>query len=180
MNMTDHTPTDARPEALDGPLSRRAALAAGGVATASAALLAAGCSTYTPSGSNSTAAPSEAPAGSAAPAADGAPNAAAGAAPAQASGIALGPASSVPVGGGRVFANQKVVVTQPTAGQFKAFSAVCTHKGCTVNKVSDGTIDCPCHDSKFSISDGSVQDGPAKKPLPAKNVSSAGGTLRLT
>jgi Rieske Fe-S protein len=86
----------------------------------------------------------------------------------------------VPVGGGKVFPAQKVVVTQPTAGKFKAFSSVCTHKGCAVNEVSDGTINCPCHDSKFSISDGSVQDGPADKALPAKKVNSVGGTLRLT
>jgi Rieske Fe-S protein len=176
-DVSEHTTADALPDAPDGPLSRRTALAVGGVATASAALLAAGCSTYTPS-ENKSAAPSgsqPAPA-----AAEGAPNDAAPAAAAQGGGTPLGAASSVPVGGGRVFTAQKVVVTQPTAGHFKAFSAVCTHKGCTVNKVSGGTIDCPCHGSKFSITDGSVQDGPADEPLPAKNVNAAGGTLRLT
>jgi Rieske Fe-S protein len=177
-HVSDHTPADALPDAPNGPLSRRSALAVGGVATASAALLAAGCSTYTPS-DNKSAAPSDSQPAPAAPAAEGAPNDAAPAA-APGGGTPLGPASSVPVGGGRVFAAQKVVVTQPTAGQYKAFSAVCTHKGCTVNKVADGTIDCPCHDSKFSITDGSVQDGPAKRALPAKNVNAAGGTLRLT
>jgi Rieske Fe-S protein len=160
-DVTDHKPTDALPA---GPLSRRSALAVGGVATASAAMLAAGCSTYTSSGSGGS--------GASAPA-----SAAQG--PEPVAGGALGAASSVPVGGGVVFADQKVVVTQPTAGQFKAFSAVCTHKGCTVNKVADGTIDCPCHGSKFKIADGSVAHGPASQPLPAKKVSAEGGTLRL-
>ncbi|MBO0873452.1 MAG: Rieske (2Fe-2S) protein [Pseudonocardia sp.] len=180
-DVSDNTPADAPAAVTDGPLSRRSALAAGGVATASAALLAAGCFPYTPPADKS--APSDAAPGSAAPApaAEGAPNAGSGAAaaPAQVGGTPLGPVGSVPVGGGKVFGAQKVVVTQPTAGQFKAFSSVCTHKGCAVNEVADGTINCPCHDSKFSITDGSVKDGPAKKALPARTVNAAGGTLRL-
>ena len=53
--------------------------------------------------------------------------------------------ADIPVGGGKVFDALKVVVTQPTAGDYKAFSAVCTHQGCTVNGVSNGVITCPCH-----------------------------------
>lgn len=77
-------------------------------------------------------------------------------------------AADVPVGGGTVITDKKVVVTQPKAGEFKAFSAVCTHQGCLVNSVSDGTINCPCHGSKFRITDASVAHGPAKKPLPPR------------
>ncbi|MFD0393007.1 Rieske (2Fe-2S) protein [Streptomyces nogalater] len=65
-------------------------------------------------------------------------------------------AGDIPVGGGKVFADRKIVVTQPEKGRFKAFSAVCTHQGCTVSQVSDGTILCPCHTSRFHIADGSV------------------------
>lgn len=82
--------------------------------------------------------------------------------------------ATIPVGGGKVFADQKVVVTQPTEGEFKAFTAVCTHKGCTVANVSDGTINCGCHGSKFDIATGEVKNGPATKPLPTKTVSVTG------
>jgi Rieske Fe-S protein len=92
----------------------------------------------------------------------------------------LGAASAVPVGGGKIFADQSVVVTQPSAGTFKAFSAICTHQGCTVSSVSGGTINCPCHGSKFKIADGSVAGGPAKRPLPGKQVNESGGQLSVS
>ena len=80
-------------------------------------------------------------------------------------GQALTTTSKVPVGGGGVLTDQKIVVTQPKAGTFAAFTAVCTHLGCLVDSVSGGTINCPCHGSKFSIKDGSVVNGPAPSPL---------------
>jgi Rieske Fe-S protein len=94
-------------------------------------------------------------------------------------GQALAKTTDIPVGGGKVFDAQKVVVTQPTAGQFKAFSAVCTHMGCSVSGVSDGVIVCPCHGSKFHVADGSVANGPATSPLPAKQVTVSGGEITL-
>ena len=74
--------------------------------------------------------------------------------------------ADVPVGSGVILADAKVVVTQPTAGQFKAFSSTCTHMSCQVTSVSGGRIACPCHGSSYSIADGSVQGGPAPRPLP--------------
>jgi Rieske Fe-S protein len=73
--------------------------------------------------------------------------------------------SAISVGGGQVFADQEVVVTQPTAGEFKCFTAICTHQGCLVAGVSDGTINCDCHGSKYSIESGDVEEGPATFPL---------------
>lgn len=79
--------------------------------------------------------------------------------------------ATIPVGGGRVFGDAKVVVTQPTEGQFKAFSAVCTHQGCVVAEVSGGTINCSCHGSRFDLATGEVRKGPATRPLQEKSVS---------
>ncbi|MFG3438553.1 Rieske (2Fe-2S) protein [Nonomuraea sp. NPDC047897] len=109
-------------------------------------------------------------------ASSGAPSAAESSAPA---GGALARTADIPVGGGAVFKEQKVVVTQPTAGEFKAFSAVCTHKGCAVAGVEGGLIDCPCHGSKFKIEDGSVTAGPADKPLPEVRISVEGDQITL-
>ncbi|MEU5220688.1 Rieske (2Fe-2S) protein [Streptomyces sp. NPDC020807] len=72
----------------------------------------------------------------------------------------------IPVGGGKVLADKGVVITQPRAGEFKAYSSKCTHAGCAVSAVKDGVIICPCHQSHFDASDGSVKSGPATAPLP--------------
>ena len=111
---------------------------------------------------------------------------AAASAPASASSAAGGSAagaltatSAIPVGGGKIFAAQTTVVTQPSAGQFKVFSAVCTHMGCIVSQIADGRIDCPCHGSEYSITDGAVLAGPAPKPLPAKPFKVTGDSIFL-
>jgi len=94
-------------------------------------------------------------------------------------GTVLGSASEIPVGGGAIYTAAKVVVTQPATGQYKAFSAVCTHVGCIVNKVADGTIGCPCHGSEFRITNGAVVTGPAMAPLAAKQVKIVDGHVIL-
>jgi len=96
-----------------------------------------------------------------------------------AGGQELAKTSDIPVGGGKIFKKEKVVVTQPKKDEFKAFSAVCTHQGCTVGTVSDGTINCPCHGSKYHVADGSVAHGPAPKPLPAEQIKVEGNAIRL-
>ena len=80
-------------------------------------------------------------------------------------GQALTSTEDVPVGGGTVLSDQKVVVTQPAQGDFKAFTAVCTHQGCVVASVKGGTINCDCHGSKFDAETGEVASGPASTPL---------------
>jgi Rieske Fe-S protein len=85
--------------------------------------------------------------------------------------------SKVPVGEGVILAGPKIVVTQPTAGNFKAFTAVCTHMGCTVGSIKGGTITCPCHGSQYSIKDGSVTGGPAPKPLAEIKIKVAGDEI---
>lgn len=87
-------------------------------------------------------------------------------------------AADVPEGGGVVLADDRVVVTQPEAGEFKAFSAVCTHQGCLVSGVTE-TIDCSCHGSKFSLADGSPVGGPATAALGEQAISVEGDTITL-
>jgi Rieske Fe-S protein len=160
--MTSMTPTHPS----DAALSRRAVVAGVGGVAAAGLLTACGASTAT--------APAPTPAAPAPAAPSAAPSAA------TSGGTTLAAASSIPVGGGTVFADKDVVVTQPTAGEYKAFSATCTHQGCKVKSVTDGVIVCPCHGSKFAIADGSVASGPAKSPLPEKSVTEEGGSIVLT
>ncbi len=91
-------------------------------------------------------------------------------------GTVLTTTADVPVGGGVILAKEGLVVTQPEEGTFKAFSSKCTHQGCQVTKVSS-TIDCPCHKSKFSITDGSPESGPANSPLPETAVKVDGDNI---
>jgi len=94
-------------------------------------------------------------------------------------GMVLGAASEIPVGGGKIYTAAKVVVTQPTRGQYRAFSAVCTHVGCIMSEVANGTIDCPCHGSEFKITTGAVVTGPAPAPLPKKQIKIVDGKVVL-
>lgn len=87
--------------------------------------------------------------------------------------------ADVPVGGGTIFSEAQAVVTQPTAGEFKAFSSICTHARCPVTQVTT-TINCQCHGSKFALTDGSVVNGPATTGLPAKMVSVSGDTISVS
>lgn len=97
---------------------------------------------------------------------------------APAAGGALAATADIPVGGGKVFADQKVVVTQPTEGEFKASDATCTHQGCPVDAVQDGMIICPCHRSTFGL-DGAVRSGPAPRGLDPVPVTVDGDQLIL-
>lgn len=85
--------------------------------------------------------------------------------------------ADVPVGGGVILKDAAYVVTQPTAGTFKAFSKICTHQGTVVNRIEKGAIICPNHGSSFSVTDGSVVTGPATKALPETKVTLSGDSL---
>ncbi|SDN65563.1 Rieske (2Fe-2S) protein [Streptomyces wuyuanensis] len=147
-------------------VARRTAVRAG-AAGVLAVTAAAGCSRYGEKGGGETSPPpaQERTGGATPPPADG--------------GARLGTTSDVPEGGGKVFKAEKVVVTQPAAGEFKAFSAICTHEGCLVDKVENGTIDCPCHGSRFGAGNGAVVKGPATRPLGEKRITVSGGEIRL-
>lgn len=88
--------------------------------------------------------------------------------------------SDIPVGGGVILDEPAVVITQPTEGDIKAFTAICTHQGCLVSEVVNNEIICPCHQSAFSAVDGSVISGPATAPLTAAGVAVEGGSVVLS
>ena len=90
-----------------------------------------------------------------------------------------GQVADIPLGGGTVFADRQVVVTRPAAGVLHAFSAVCTHQGCTVGRVEGDTILCPCHGSAFGASDGAVRRGPAERPLARREVAVDGAAFTV-
>ncbi|MFF3396385.1 Rieske (2Fe-2S) protein [Streptomyces sp. NPDC002669] len=94
-------------------------------------------------------------------------------------GAVLTSTADIPENGGKIFADRGVVVTRPKADEFKAFSSKCTHQGCTVSSVSGGTINCPCHGSRFDATSGAVVHGPATVPLPARKIAVADGSIRL-
>jgi nitrite reductase/ring-hydroxylating ferredoxin subunit len=140
--------------------TRRTVVAAVGAAGIAAALTACGSSDDSSSSE---------PAGSAAK--DGAAK--------DGAGKELAKTADIPVGGGKIFGDAGVVVTQPKKGEFKAFTNICTHKQCPVTAIEGGTINCPCHGSKFSIEDGSVKHPPATQPLAAKEITVSGDSITL-
>ena len=150
--------------------SRRTLLACAGAACAA---VLAGCSRYDSNhGGVAGSQPQQATSSPAAPAGSAGSGSGAAAGPA-----ALASTSDIPVGGGKILTDKKIVITQPQSGAFHAFSAVCTHAGCTVGSVTGGTINCPCHGSRFNITNGSVVNGPAASPLPAVNIKVQGSSI---
>ena len=92
-------------------------------------------------------------------------------------GEALATTDEVPVGGGLILTDQRVVITQPTEGDFKAFTAVCTHQGNTVTSVEDGVIECSFHGSSYSAATGEVEGGPAPDALAAVAITVDGDQI---
>lgn len=148
--------------------SRRAVL---GTAVVAAGALCGGCATY--------GAKSGTPAPVATTSVAGSAGSAGSSGPVAPPAAALAASSAVPVGGGTILADRQIVLSQPTAGTFKAFTAVCTHQGCTVASIDKGLIICPCHGSRFHLADGSVAAGPAAQPLAPVAIKVADGQITL-
>jgi nitrite reductase/ring-hydroxylating ferredoxin subunit len=153
-----------------------AALGGGGAAMLGACSPAAETTAPTTSARASSAPPSSAPASSSPPVASPSASASASKSAAAPSGPSVA-TSQVPVGGGVILPDADYVITQPTAGKFKAFSKICTHQQCVLASVEGGTINCGCHGSKFSIEDGSVLSPPASSPLPESDVTVSGARV---
>ncbi len=145
-------------------VQRRTILTAGGLVLAGGALAACG-------GADSTATE----------AATGAPTTGAPATGAATTPVAgaLASLSEIPVGGGVIVPEPPIVITQPVAGTFKAFTAICPHQGCLVSEVAENQIVCPCHGSLFSAEDGAVVQGPSEQGLTAASIAVQGDSIVL-
>ena len=91
--------------------------------------------------------------------------------------VALGAPEEIPVGGAKLYREQRLMVSCPAKGEYKAFSAQCTHAGCVLDKIEDGHGNCPCHGSRFNVMTGKPVQGPATVPLPAVPVKIKDGKL---
>ncbi|MGK5628726.1 Rieske (2Fe-2S) protein [Streptomyces sp. URMC 123] len=91
--------------------------------------------------------------------------------------VDLGPAAEVPVGGARLYREQRLLVSRPAEGEYRAFSAVCTHQRCVLDKIEGTEANCPCHRSRFDATSGKVLQGPAVAALPPIPVTVRDGNL---
>jgi nitrite reductase/ring-hydroxylating ferredoxin subunit len=98
-----------------------------------------------------------------------------------ASGEELIKSARVPVAGGVKVGSRlgQILVVQPTAGVFAAFSVICNHAGCAVSQVTASAIICPCHGSEFSTANGAVSKGPATQALMQYDIFERDGAIFL-
>ena len=180
--LTPRQPEEVAPASAPHGPSRRAVLRAAGLValTGGGASALAACSAdaevAAPAATSAAPSASASSAASPSPSAAASPSASASSSSAAPSGPSIA-TSEVPVGGGVVLKEADYVITQPTKGEFKAFSSICTHQGCPVSEVSGGTINCACHGSKFSIDDGSVVNPPAQNPLAESPTTVSGDSV---
>lgn len=179
--VTDHAaaPEAAAPDLDQHASTRRAVLRAAGLvalAGSGAALAACSADAGVAAPTATSAAPSASASSAPSPSAPSSSSASASSSAAAPSGVSVA-TSEVPVGGGVVLKDANYVITQPSEGEFKAFSKICTHMGCPVAEVAGGSINCKCHGSKFSIKDGSVTNPPASKPLTEATTTVSGGKV---
>ncbi len=151
-------------------VSRRTALALGG---SGAALALAACTAPPSGGGQEGGSGSGGGAAPSATATDAPAPATPGAAPAE-----LAKLADIPVGGSisATLDGAPILISQPEAGTVVAFSAICTHQGCIVAP-GDAEFACPCHASRFTLTDGAVRGGPAQRPLDKVQVAVEGESI---
>ena len=146
----------------DRAIDRRTVLAGAGAVAGAALLAACNDGKDTSSSGPGSGAASNAPAGGASGG-----SGAGGSQGSGGSGAALVKLSEVPVGGAvsaKTPDGKPAIVAQPAKGQVVAFSAICTHQGCTVAP-GDKILQCPCHGSQYDPATGKVVRGPAPRAL---------------
>jgi nitrite reductase/ring-hydroxylating ferredoxin subunit len=88
-------------------------------------------------------------------------------------------ASDIPVGGGKVYPDKRIVVARPSANMYRGYRADCTYKPCALSTLQDGLVVCPCHGCRYALADGSPRKGPATRPLTEALITVDAGMIRL-
>ncbi|MFE9672660.1 Rieske (2Fe-2S) protein [Streptomyces sp. NPDC006259] len=91
--------------------------------------------------------------------------------------VELGADGEVAKGGARLYRDHNVVVGRSASGELKAYSTICTHAGCPINKLDGTTLVCPCHGSEFDATTGEVLREPATVPLHELPVRTENGKI---
>ncbi|MFJ9561865.1 Rieske 2Fe-2S domain-containing protein [Streptomyces fuscichromogenes] len=91
--------------------------------------------------------------------------------------VDLGAESEIAKGGAQLHRDHNVVVSRSADGVLKAFSTICTHAGCPINRLQGTTLVCPCHGSEFDALTGKVVRSPATEPLNELPVRTANGRI---
>ncbi|ALV36398.1 Rieske (2Fe-2S) protein [Streptomyces sp. CdTB01] len=91
--------------------------------------------------------------------------------------VELGPGSDVAKGGATLYRDHNVVVSRAEDGSLKAYSTICTHAGCPINKLQGTTLVCPCHGSEFDARTGKVLRSPATEPLQELSARTTDGKI---
>jgi len=90
--------------------------------------------------------------------------------------------SEVPPNSGKIFkfGNKPGILVHTTSGEFKAFSAVCTHLECIVQYRDDTKqIWCACHNGQYNLSGKNI-GGPPPRPLEEYKVNTRGDEVVVT
>ncbi|MFJ4579845.1 Rieske (2Fe-2S) protein [Streptomyces echinatus] len=91
--------------------------------------------------------------------------------------VDLGQETEVAKGGAKLYRDHNVVVSRDKDGTLKAYSTICTHARCPINKLQGTTLICPCHGSEFDAMTGEVVQAPATEPLTELSVKAANGKI---
>ncbi|GHF31011.1 Rieske (2Fe-2S) protein [Streptomyces fumanus] len=105
------------------------------------------------------------------------PDGGGGAAAAPTAPVDLGAEKEVAEGSAKLYRDHNVVVSRGRDGSLKAYSTVCTHAGCAINKLEGTRLVCPCHGSEFDARTGEVLHAPATVPLEELSVEAKGGRI---
>jgi nitrite reductase/ring-hydroxylating ferredoxin subunit len=104
------------------------------------------------------------------------------AAPSTGGPVAVAKITDIPIGSGKKYdvEGTPILITQPRAGEFRGFSAICTHAGFVMNNVANSEIKCDNHGALYSAEDGSVISGPAPRALGKVEVTVEGDDLLVS